>query len=106
MGDNDRPSAANQAAREEREGKRRQREALRRQWEAEARQRSFRGQARYDAQGTPHCPRCGGTHFRARRSRGALAAGALTFGVGAALTRRSEVECTACKWRAPLGPDE
>lgn len=59
----------------------------------------FTAQAVYDANGTPHCPHCGGTTFRARRRRGDIGAMVLTLGVAALYVRRDKVECTACRAR-------
>lgn len=60
---------------------------------------SFTSAARYDDNGTPHCPRCGNTTFRARRSAGRWTMGIMTLGVAAPLVSRNAVECTACRTR-------
>jgi hypothetical protein len=50
----------------------------------------------HDTTGVPHCPKCGGTQFKARRSNTKRFVGAATIGVGTVLTSRSQVQCVTC----------
>ena len=44
------------------------------------------------------CPKCGGTQFKAKRSRrGKVLGTAITLGAGAVLAPKSMVRCTTCK---------
>ncbi len=50
------------------------------------------------------CPRCGGTHFKARRSRAARYAGGATLGVATLLvTKQKQVTCVTCGTRYDRG---
>jgi len=49
------------------------------------------------------CPRCGGSHFKARRSRAARYAGGATLGVGALLIKQKQVTCVTCGTRYDRG---
>jgi len=50
------------------------------------------------------CPRCGGTHFKARRSRAARYGGGVTLGVATLLvTKQKQVTCVTCGTRYDRG---
>jgi hypothetical protein len=42
------------------------------------------------------CPKCKGTSFKAKRSKGAKVFLGTTVGVGALLARKTRVKCTTC----------
>lgn len=42
------------------------------------------------------CPKCGGTQFKAKRSKGAKALLIPTVGMGALLAKKSRVKCVTC----------